>query len=147
MLSLIEKAQQVVDEEKSRALEKKLRSRSLTLEDFLEQLQQIKQMGPLDNLLEMIPGFNKAAKQFKNIPLDERQLVKAEAIISSMTRKERIQPEIINSSRRQRIAAGSGTTVQDVNRLLKQFEQMKKMLKQVGSLEKGKIKGRGLFPF
>lgn len=147
MLSLIEKAQQVVDEEKSRALEKKIRSRSLTLEDFLEQLQQIKQMGPLDNLLEMIPGFNKAAKQFKNIPLDERQLVKAEAIISSMTRKERIQPEIINSSRRQRIAAGSGTTVQDVNRLLKQFEQMKKMLKQVGSLEKGKKKGRGLFPF
>lgn len=147
MLSLIEKAQQVVDEEKSRALEKKIRSRSLTLEDFLEQLQQIKQMGPLDNLLEMIPGFNKAAKQFKNIPLDERQLVKAEAIISSMTREERIQPEIINSSRRQRIAAGSGTTVQDVNRLLKQFEQMKKMLKQVGSLEKGKKKGRGLFPF
>ena len=81
------------------------------MEDFLEQLQQIKQMGPLDNLLEMIPGFNKAAKQFKNIPLDERQLVKAEAIISSMTRKERIQPEIINSSLRQRIAAGSGTTV------------------------------------
>ncbi len=147
MLSLIEKAQQVVDEEKSRALEKKLRGQSLTLEDFLEQLQQVKQMGPLENLLEMIPGFNKAAKQFKNISLDEKQLVRSEAIISSMTKKERLQPEIINSSRRRRIAMGSGTTVQDVNRLLKQFDQMKKILKQVGSLEKGKIKHRGIFPF
>jgi signal recognition particle subunit SRP54 len=147
MLSLIEKAQQVVDEEKSRALEKKLRSQTLTLEDFLEQLQQVKQMGPLENLLEMIPGFNKAAKQFKNISLDEKQLVRTEAIISSMTKKERLQPEVINSSRRRRIAMGSGTTVQDVNRLLNQFEQMKKIMKQMGSLEKGKIKHRGIFPF
>ncbi len=147
VLSLVEKAQQVVDEEKSRVLEKKLREQTLTLEDFLEQLQQIKQMGPLENIMGMIPGFNKAARQFKNISLSDKQLVKTEAIISSMTKKERLRPEIINSGRRRRIASGSGTTVQDVNRLLKQFGQMKKILKQVSSLEKGKIKHKGMFPF
>jgi signal recognition particle subunit SRP54 len=147
MLSLIEKAQLVVDDEKTRLLEKKLRDQALTLDDFLEQLQQIKQMGPLDNLLGMIPGFNKASKQLKNISLDDSQLLKSEAIISSMTKGERFQPEIINSGRRRRIAAGSGTTVQEVNRLLKQFEQMRKILKQVSNLEKGKIKPKGIFPF
>ena len=148
LLSLIEKAQQVVDVEKSRLLEKKLQSQSLTLEDFLEQLQQVRQMGPLDELLGMIPGINKAAKGMKNLSIDEKELVKAEAIVKSMTKQERQQPEIINSSRRRRIAGGSGTTVQDVNRLLKQFGEMKKMLKQFSSLDKNRLKKtKGLFPF
>ncbi len=147
VLSLIEKAEAVVDEEKRQILEKKLRSQTLTLEDFLEQLGQIKQMGPLEDLLGMIPGLNKAGKQFKNLSLDEKQLVQTEAIIQSMTGEERRRPEIINSSRRRRISLGSGTTVQDVNRLLKQVEQMKKMLKQMNALEKGKHKRRGMFPF
>lgn len=147
VLSLIEKAEAVVDEEKRQILEKKLRSQTLTLEDFLEQLGQIKQMGPLEDLLGMIPGLNRAGKQLKSLSLDEKQLVQAEAIIQSMTREERLHPEIINSSRRRRISLGSGTTVQDVNRLLKQFEQMKKMLKQINALEKGKHKRRGMFPF
>ncbi len=148
VLSLIEKAQQVVDEEKSRLLEKKLRSQSLTLEDFLEQLQQVRQMGPLDELLGLIPGFNRASKAMKNLSVDEKELLKAEAIVKSMTRQERLQPEIINSSRRRRIARGSGTTVQDVNRLLKQFGEMKKMLKQFSSMDKSRFKkSKGLFPF
>ncbi len=147
VLSLIEKAEAVVDEEKRQVLEKKLRSQTLTLEDFLEQLGQIKQMGPLEDLLGMIPGLNKAGKQLKNLSLDEKQLVRTEAIIQSMTREERRRPEIINSSRKRRISLGSGTTVQDVNRLLKQFEQMNKMLKQMNVLEKGKHKRRGMFPF
>ncbi len=148
VLSLIEKAQEVVDQEKSRELEKRLRNQSLTLEDFLDQLQQVKKMGPLENLLEMIPGFNTMGKGLKNLSLDEKQLDRVEAIIKSMTREERQQPEIINSSRKRRIAVGSGTSVQDINRLLKQFEQMKKMFKQFGALEKGKLrKQKGIFPF
>ncbi len=148
VLSLIEKAQEVVDQEKSRELEKKLRSQSLTLEDFLDQLQQVKKMGPLENILEMIPGINTMGKGLKNLSLDEKQLDRVEAIIKSMTRDERQQPEIINSSRKRRIALGSGTSVQDINRLLKQFDQMKKMFKQLGALEKGRLrKQKGLFPF
>ncbi len=148
MLTLIEKAQGVMDEEKSRELEKKMRSQSLTFEDFLDQLQQVKQMGPLENLVEMIPGLNKASKGLGSLSLDEKQLARVEAIIKSMTREERQRPEVLNSSRRQRIARGSGTSVQDVNRIIKQFEQMKKLMKQVGSLEKGKgKKKKGLFPF
>ena len=147
VLSLIEKAQTVVDEDKRKDLEKKLRSQTLTLEDFLEQLQQVKKMGPLEDLVGMIPGLNKVGKQFKNLSLDDKQFLQTEAIIKSMTRDERLRPEIINSSRRRRISLGSGTSVQDVNRLLKQFEQMKKILKQINSMEKGKLKNRGMFPF
>jgi len=147
VLSLIEKAQQVVDAEKSRILEQKIQSQSLNLEDFLEQLQQVRQMGPLDELMGMIPGMNKAFKGMKNIAIDEKELVKAEAIVKSMTRQERLQPEIVNSSRRRRIAGGSGTTVQDVNRLLKQFGEMKKMLKQFSSFKGRPKKGKGFFPF
>lgn len=147
VLSLIEKAQTVVDEEKRQALEKKLRSQTFTLEDFLEQLQQVKKMGPLEDLVGMIPGLNKVGKQFKNLSLDDKQFLQAEAIIKSMTREERLRPEVINSSRRRRISLGSGTSVQDVNRLLKQFEQMKKILKQINALDKGKLKNRGMFPF
>jgi signal recognition particle subunit SRP54 len=148
VLSLIEKAQEVMDEEKSRELEKKLRSQTLSLDDFLEQLQQVKKMGPLENLLEMIPGFNAMGKGLKNLSVDERQIDRVAAIIKSMTREERQQPEIINSSRKRRISMGSGTSVQDINRLLKQFEQMKKLFKQFGALEKGKLrKQKSFFPF
>ena len=149
VLSLIEKAQDVVDQEKSRELEKKLRSQALTLEDFMDQLQQVKKMGPLENILEMIPGMNTMGKNLKGLSLDDKQLDRVEAMLSSMTVQERQQPEIINSSRKRRIAMGSGTSVQDINRLLKQFEQMKKMFKQLSSMEKGKFRGKqkGFFPF
>jgi signal recognition particle subunit SRP54 len=141
VLSLIEKAEQALDEEKARELEKKIRERSFTLEDFRNQLRQIRNMGPLDQLLEMIPGFNNL-KASKNIQVDEKELVKIEAIINSMTPKERNNYKIINGSRRKRIAAGSGTTVQDVNKLLKQFDQTRKMMTKLVDQEKkfGKIR-------
>lgn len=148
VLSLIEKAQATFDEEKAREMEKKLRSRQFNLEDFLEQLQQIKKMGPLNQILEMMPGMGGLGKKLKGLSVDEREFVKLEAIIKSMTRKERQDPSIINSSRRKRIAAGSGTKVQDVNNLLKQFEMMQKMMKQFGNMDKSKFKkGKGKFPF
>ncbi len=139
VVSLVEKAQQVVDREGAAKLEKKLRRQEFTLEDFYDQLQQIKTMGPLDQLLGMIPGMQKAA--LKGVEVDERSLVKTEALINSMTPEERRRPNIIDGSRRRRIARGSGTTVQDVNRLLKQFEMMQKMFKR---MKKG---GQGKMPF
>ena len=105
-----------------------MKDQSFTFEDFLDQLDQLKNMGPLDNMLSMIPGVNK--KALKGIDLDEKQFDRTKAIILSMTVKERQNPQIINYSRKQRIANGSGTTLQEVNGLLKQFEQMKKMMKQ-----------------
>lgn len=148
MLSLIEKAQTNVDEETAKEMEKKLRTASFTLDDFLEQLGQMKQMGPLDELIKMIPGANKM-KGIDNIKVDDKQLGHVEAIIKSMTMKEKEQPEIINASRRKRIARGSGRSIQEVNRLLKQFEEMKKMMKQMmNSQQKGKKRGGGFkFPF
>ncbi|KIL47689.1 signal recognition particle protein [Jeotgalibacillus campisalis] len=147
MLSLIEKAQTNVDEEKAKEMEKKLRTASFTLDDFLEQLGQVKQMGPLDELIKMIPGANKM-KGIDNLQVDEKQLGHVEAIIKSMTMKEKEQPEVINASRRKRIAKGSGRTIQEVNRLLKQFEDMKKMMKQMtNSQQKGKKRGGLNFPF
>jgi len=143
MLSLIDKAQASYDESKVREMEKKLREQQFSLEDFLDQLQQLKKMGPLDQLMEMLPGMGGLNKKLKGMTVDEKELVKVEAIIKSMTRQERLTPLIINSSRRRRIATGSGTRVQDVNNLLKQFEMMQKMMKQFG---KGKIKGKGKFP-
>jgi signal recognition particle subunit SRP54 len=113
--------------EEAEKLEKKLRKESFTFEDFLGQLKQIKKMGPLQNLMEMIPGMG---KQLKGITVDENGLARVEAIINSMTKKERMQPAIIDGSRRKRIAAGSGTSVQQVNMLLKQFAAMQKMIKQ-----------------
>src|SRR5699024_5670315 len=114
-------------------------------DDFLEQMGQVKNMGPLEDLMAMIPGANKM-KGLKNAQLDEKQLVQVEAIIQSMTKQERQEPEIINASRKRRIAKGSGTTVSQVNRLLKQFNEMKKMMKQMTN-QTGK-KGRGFkFPF
>ena len=120
-------------------MEKKLRTASLTLEDFLDQLQQIKRMGPLSQLVEMIPGMSRVTRNMPTSALDDRQLKKVEAIIYSMTPLERRRPELIDGSRRRRIAAGSGTTPADVNQLLNQFNQMRKMLKQYGQM----LSGRG----
>jgi len=141
MLTLIEKAQANVDEEKAKELEQKFRTASFTLDDFLEQLSQVKNMGPLDELLKMMPGANKI-KGMSNLQVDEKQIAHVEAIIRSMTTAEKQQPEIINAGRRRRIAKGSGRSVPEVNRLLKQFEEMKKMMKQMtGMQQKGKKKG------
>ncbi|HSJ38390.1 MAG TPA: signal recognition particle protein [Planococcus sp. (in: firmicutes)] len=141
MLSLIEKAQTNVDEEKAKQLEEKFRTSSFTFDDFLEQLDQVKQMGPMDEILKMLPGANKI-KGLENAKVDESQMGRVEAIIYSMTKKEKTTPEIINANRKKRIARGSGTSIQDVNRLLKQFEDMKKMMKQMSGMntKKGKKK-------
>jgi signal recognition particle subunit SRP54 len=141
VLSLIEKAQAAVDEEKTKELEQKMRSASITLDDFLDQLDQVRNMGPLDELLKMLPGANKM-KGLNNLKIDDKQISHVEAIIRSMTKEEKEKPEIINASRRRRIAKGSGRPVQEVNRLLKQFEEMKKMMKQMNNMtKKGKRKG------
>ncbi|MET1119687.1 signal recognition particle protein [Priestia megaterium] len=145
VLTLIEKAQANVDAEKVKELEAKLRTQSFTFDDFLDQLAQVRQMGPLDELIGMLPGANKV-KGLKNLQVDEKQINHVEAIIRSMTKAEKTNPEIINASRRKRIAKGSGRSVQEVNRLLKQFEDMKKMMKQMTNMSKGKKKGMKL-PF
>ena len=131
VLSLIEKAEQNVDEGDARRMEEKIKGGSLTLEDFLDQLHQVRNMGSLSQMLGMVPGFRKAMKS-RDADVDERQLDRVEAIIRSMTPKERRQPDTINGSRRRRIAAGSGTSVQEVNQLLSQFKQMRKVMKQIG---------------
>lgn len=140
VLSIIEKAQSAFDEKQAIELQKKLKTQSFNLEDFLVQLQQMKNMGPLDELLEMIPGLG-GNKKLKGLKVDEKELVHTEAIIQSMTKKERLNPSIINGSRRKRIAAGSGTSVQRVNQLLKQYDEMKKMMKKFQSMGMGKKKG------
>ncbi|MBD8003992.1 signal recognition particle protein [Bacillus norwichensis] len=146
VLTLIEKAQASVDEEKAKEMEHKFRTASFTFDDFLDQLGQVKNMGPLDELIKMMPGANKM-KGLDNIQVDEKQIGHVEAIIRSMTKEEKENPDIINAGRRRRIARGSGRTIQEVNRLLKQFEEMKKMLKQMsGMQQKGKKKGFK-FPF
>ncbi|MFB5281416.1 signal recognition particle protein [Peribacillus sp. Hz7] len=145
VLTLIEKAQANVDEEKAKELEKKMRTATFTFDDFLDQLGQVRNMGPLDDLLKMIPGANKI-KGLDNVQVDDKQIGHVEAIIRSMTKQEKEQPEIINASRRKRIAKGSGRSIQEVNRLLKQFEDMKKMMKQMTNMQKGKKKGFK-FPF
>lgn len=136
VVSLVEKAQETIDEESVQELNQKLKSNQFTLEDFKEQLQQIRNMGPLDQLLDMIPGMGKMKKQ--GLSVDGSELDKVEAIINSMTYEERENPQVINGSRRRRIARGSGTSVGEVNQLLKQFQQMKKMMSQ---MSKGKMKG------
>ncbi|MBR2465859.1 MAG: signal recognition particle protein [Clostridia bacterium] len=128
VLSLIEKAEAAFDEKNAKELEKKMREQTFTLDDFLVQMRQLKKMGNLDQLIGMIPGANAGA--LKNAQIDESQMARTEAMILSMTMQERVHPEIINGSRRKRIAQGSGTTVEDLNKLLRQFDQMKKMMKQ-----------------
>lgn len=150
LLSLIEKAETAIDLEKAKALEKKLEKEGLNFEDFLDQLQQLKGMGSLDQLLEMIPGVGSLGK-LKGIQADESQFKRTEAIIYSMTPQERKNPKIINGSRRARIAKGSGTSVPDVNRLLKQLEQMNKLMKQftktgVSAKKQHQMAMRQLFP-
>ncbi len=127
IVTLVEKAQEQFTEEKAVKLEEKLRKAQLTLEDFLEQLREVKKMGPLSQVLGMLPGMNRLPS---DVQVDEKALVRIEAMIQSMTPEERTRPSIINGSRRRRIALGSGTTVQEVNRLLKQFEEMQKMIKR-----------------
>ena len=131
VLSLIEKAQEAVTEEQAKKMEKKLREASFTLEDYLEQFESLKKMGGLAQVMSMVPGMGKL--KIKESDFDEKRIERVKAIILSMTKKERERPEIINSSRKKRIAAGSGTNVQDVNQLLKQFEQTKLMMKQFRS--------------
>jgi signal recognition particle subunit SRP54 len=131
VLSLIEKAERTVDAAQAKRLEEKMRGGSLTLEDFLEQMRQVRRMGPMSQVLGMIPGFRNVAKG-RDLQVDEGQLDRLEAIIQSMTPNERRQPDTINGSRRRRIAAGSGTSVQEVNQLLSQFKQMKKLMRQIG---------------
>ncbi|GED18742.1 MULTISPECIES: signal recognition particle protein [Kurthia] len=130
VLSLIEKAQAQVDEDKAKELEEKFKTQTFTFDDFLEQMAQVKKMGPLEDILKMIPGVNKM-KGLDNINFDDKQIDHIEAIIQSMTIAEKTNPEIINASRKKRIAKGSGCTVQEVNRLIKQFDEMKKMMKQM----------------
>jgi len=141
VLSLIEKAEQAYDEKKAAELEQKMREATFTLDDYLDQFAQIKKMGSLESLLGMIPGMKPGA--MKDAQIDERAIARTEAIIKSMTPAERRNPDILNGSRKKRIAAGSGTSVEQVNRLLKQFDQTKKMMKQLAS---GKMGKRGM-PF
>ena len=146
VLSLIEKAEEAFDQKKAAELEKKMRESTFTLTDYLEQLAQLKRMGSLESLMGMLPGMNTGAA--KDAKIDEGMLIKTEAIILSMTPKERANPDIISSSRKKRIAKGSGTTVEDINKLLKQFEQMKKMMKQLSSGKFGGFLGKRMkMPF
>ncbi len=149
VLTLIDKAQQSFDEKKAAELEEKLRQSIFTLDDYLDQMQQLKGMGSLEQIASMMPGVKPGA--LKDAKLDDKLLLRQEAIIKSMTRKEREHPEILNASRRVRIAAGSGTTVEDVNKLLKQFDQIKKMMKQFSDMGKSKMGKRAMgkmrFPF
>ena len=147
VLSLIEKAQEAYDEKKSAELEQKIRQQKFTLDDFLDQFQQLRNMGGVEQMLGMMPG----GAAMKDVKIDEKAMAHMEAIIRSMTMEERVNPEIINSSRKIRIAKGSGTSVEEVNKLLRQFEQMKKMMKQFSDPKKLKRMGfgggRGRFPF
>lgn len=145
MLSLIEKAEAIVDEKKAKELEEKIINQTFTFDDFLDQMMQIKKMGPLEDILGMLPGVN--SKALKGVKLPEGELAKVEAIIRSMTKKERIKPDIIDSSRRKRIALGSGTSPAEVNKLIKQFKDLRKLMKQFGNMSKGMKKKRFKMPF
>jgi signal recognition particle subunit SRP54 len=142
VLTLIEKAQGAFDEKQSKELDKKLRKDAFTLEDFKDQLARIKKIGSIESILSMVPGFS-ALKNAKDVKIDEKELTRIEAIIDSMTRKERLDPACLNASRRQRIARGSGTKVSDVNKLINQYQDMRKMMKK---LKKAGPNGmRGMF--
>ena len=130
VLSLIERVESEIDEKKAEEAAKKLKENKFDMNDLLDQFRQIKKMGPLKNVLSMLPGME---KQLRDVDIDDRQMLRIEAIITSMTKKERAKPDIINASRRKRIAAGAGVKVEDVNKLLRQYEQMKKMFKQMNS--------------
>jgi signal recognition particle subunit SRP54 len=144
LLTLIEKAQENFDAKKAAEMEKKIMEQKFDFEDLLEQLRQVKKMGPLTQVLGMIPGMSNA---IKDVNIDEKEFDKMEAIIKSMTIKERRNPDLFNASRKKRVALGSGTTIQDVNKLIKQFEQGKKMMKQLGGMAKKSKFGNVKFPF
>lgn len=146
VLSLIEKAEEAIDARKAAELEAKLRSNRFDLDDYLSQLQQVRKMGPLDQVLSMIPGLG-GQRQLQGLELDERQVKRQEAIIQSMTAEERRNPDIINGSRKRRIARGSGSSVQDVNRLITQYQQMRAMVRMMVDAEKGKRRGPIRIPF
>lgn len=142
VLTLIEKAQSAIDEKNAKELEEKIRSQSYSLNDYLQQLDQMRNMGPLEDILAMVPGFN--SKQLKGLNIDEKDIKRIEAMIQSMTMEEREKPEIIDNSRKKRIADGSGVTTVDLNRFLRQFKETKKMMKRFTSMEKS-MKKRGKF--
>jgi signal recognition particle subunit SRP54 len=144
ILSLIEKAQENIDFEKAKELESKIKKQELDFEDFLEQMEQIQKMGPLNKVIEMIPGMGQVKDQLGDIDMNNKEIVKTKAIVQSMTIEERRNPSILNASRKKRIARGSGTSVQDVNRLIKQFGEMKKMMKMFTGTQKS-MKKRGGF--
>lgn len=147
ILSLIEKAQQAIDEKKALEMQQKLERQEFTLEDFLDQMQQMKKLGPLKDLIKMIPGLDTSKLDDIDFEENEKEMTKIEAIIKSMTKEERRNPSIINSSRKKRIAKGSGTTIQDVNKLLNNFEQARRMMKQFSDMQKHVKKGKFKFPF
>lgn len=154
VLSLIEKAHESIDRDKAAELERKMRKAEFTFEDFLDQMEQVKKLGPLDQLLDMLPGANKI-KGLKDAQVDEGRMARVEAIVKSMTTEEKRNPDLLNASRRKRIAAGSGNSIQEVNRLIKQFEDMQKMMKQFSGMMGGgnmkkmmkKMGGGMKFPF
>ncbi len=141
ILTLIEKAQEEIDEEKAKEMEKKLRKAEFNFEDYLEQMQQMKKMGGLTSILSMLPGMGLPS----DIDIDDSQLNRIEAIIYSMTKEERLRPSVLNPSRKQRIAKGAGVDISEVNRLVKQFDQAKKMMKQMSGMMSGKKGRKGLF--
>ena len=145
ILSLIEKAQESIDLDKAKELEQKIKKQDLDFEDFLEQMEQIQNMGPLDKILGMIPGMGNIKDQLGDVDLNGKEMKRTKAIVQSMTIEERRDPSILNASRKKRIARGSGTSVQDVNRLIKQFNEMKKMMKMFTGSQKS-MKKRGGFP-
>ncbi|TDF98254.1 signal recognition particle protein [Paenibacillus piri] len=157
MLTLIEKAQAGIDADKAKEMERKMRTAEFTFDDFLDQMEQVKKLGPLDQILDMLPGAGKM-KGMKDIKVDDKQMARVAAIVKSMTKEERQNPDMLSPSRRKRLAAGSGNSIQDVNRFIKQFDDMRKMMKQFSSMMgpkgpkgmkglKGKL-GKGMkFPF
>ena len=142
IVSLVERAQDAIDEEKAAKLEERIRKNAFTLEDFLDQMGQIKNMGGIGGMLDMMPGISAKQKQEVDMEKAEKEFVQMEAIILSMTKQERDNPSILNSSRRKRIAAGSGQTVAKVNSLIKRYEDTKKMMKRFTG---GKFKRKGAF--
>ncbi|NEW05517.1 signal recognition particle protein [Paenibacillus sp. SYP-B3998] len=153
VLTLIEKAQAGIDMDKAKEMERKMRNAEFTFEDFLDQMEQVKKLGPLDQIMDMLPGANKI-KGMKDMKVDEKQMARVEAIVKSMTKEEKRKPELLNANRRKRIAIGSGNSVQEVNRFIKQFDDMRKMMKQFSGMmgpkgAKGMKKlGKGFkFPF
>src|SRR5271156_6493895 len=145
VLGLIEKAEKTIDVKKARELERKLREDDFTLHDFRDQLQQIRKMGSIEQLMGMLPKIGPFAKIPKDVQVDEKQLKSIEAIINSMTNSERSDANLIDGKRRKRIARGSGTSVQDVNQVLKQYSDMRRMLKRFGGMSKAKMRGIGKF--